>query len=939
MQSLFTTGRIFAIAGSLAILFAAAPSWAAPIERIDGAVAAGWTDIDRPLTRSEALPPIAERGRTMKLDRAHIDSILRSAPMEPTPLGPHYIAPLSWERPVVELPMPDGRSVRIAIEEAPILSKELQAKFPEIRTWRGTGVDDPSIHARLDVTPAGFHAQILTPEGAAYIDPLRRGANDDAYVCFWKRDLRREPFSCGFDPDHAPLPESPIASLSEGLIQALGLNPSGTQLRTYRLAVTTTGEYTTFFGGVAGAAAQVATTVNRMTGIYERDVAIRFDLVAVNSYTDASTDPFDGSDIDDMINNNTSALNDEVGSANYDIGHIFSQGGSGGKAGLGVACGGSKGRGGTSLGNPSGDVFDVDYVSHEVGHQMGADHTFDGTSSSNCSGNRVASSAYEPGGGTTIMAYAGICGADNIQSNSDDYFHVRSYDQIRAFSTGGGACGSVGATGNTVPSISAGPDYTIPRSTPFVLTATGSDPNAGASLTYTWEQFDLGSSASPPSPTNIGPLVRSREGTSSRSRTIPAFAGLLSGSPDPWEVLPGTDRTMTFRVMARDNQMNGGGTDYDEMKLTISGAPFTIVTPSNLECGIGETLTWNKGGSTDANVRARLSTNNGSSFSTLIASTANDGSAGFTTPTTLTTQGRLLLEPIGNIYFALSGMFSIRDTIAPAVTAPANLLNVECTSCSPQGASPSIGTATATDACDASVSLSNNAPATFPLGSTTVTWTGRDDSNNAGTDTQLVTVVDTTKPILTVPGNVTAECTGPAGTPVDIGSASATDACWCTVSIGNDAPPVYPLGSTTVTWTATDGSGNSTTQTQTITVEDTTPPELTVVLSAEVLWPANHKLVTINADITATDICDDAVTVTLLGITSNEPDNGLGDGDMPFDIQGADFGTDDRQFQLRAERSGLGSGRIYTVVYEARDASGNATVEAVDVVVPRDLKR
>jgi len=154
--------------------------------------------------------------------------------------------------------------------------------------------------------------------------------------------------------------------------------------------------------------------------------------------------------------------------------------------------------------------------------------------------------------------------------------------------------------------------------------------------------------------------------------------------------------------------------------------------------------------------------------------------------------------------------------------------------------------------------------------------------------------------------------------------------------VSDDAPPLFPLGPTLVTWTATDASGNVNSDGQTISIEDTTPPEFTTLeLSPAVLWPANHKLVTIDATIVVEDICDAALQVQLVSITSNQPDDGLGDGATEADIQGAAFGTDDRQFQLRAERSGVGSGpRIYTVVYEVTDASGNVTQGSVEVVVP-----
>ncbi|HKB79556.1 MAG TPA: HYR domain-containing protein, partial [Thermoanaerobaculia bacterium] len=510
--------------------------------------------------------------------------------------------------------------------------------------------------------------------------------------------------------------------------------------------------------------------------------------------------------------------------------------------------------------------------------------------------------------------------------------------QIRAYSSGGGACGTLAATGDDPPVPNAGPDYSIPQSTPFTLTGSGNDPN-GDTLTYAWEQYDLGPGIGQPTPTYSGPLFRSYPDRAVASRTFPPMSALISGAATPWEVLPGSNRDLTFRLTVRDNH---GGSDYDTTVVHVNGAPFRITGPSgSVQCGMPSTLTWQVGGSTDPNVQALMSTNNGGAFPvTLLGSTPNDGSAPFNVPQqTLTNQAWIRLAPLGNIDFALQGPLSIVDTLAPAVTAPANLSHIECTQCSPRGASPAIGAATATDACDTTLSISSNAPAVFPLGTTNVTWSGRDDSNNIGTAVQTVQVVDTTPPTIAAPASVTAECTGPSGTPVPLGTPAVGDVCWCSqVTVGNNAPAVFTLGTTTVTWQATDGSGNSSTAVQNVTIQDTTPPDLSVSVSPAVLWPANHKLVAIHADIAVSDICDSAPTVTLVAITSSEPDNGLGDGDTPIDVQGAAFGTDDRDFLLRAERSGLGIGRTYTITYQARDASSNITVKEVTVSVPRSQR-
>ncbi len=251
--------------------------------------------------------------------------------------------------------------------------------------------------------------------------------------------------------------------------------------------------------------------------------------------------------------------------------------------------------------------------------------------------------------------------------------------------------------------------------------------------------------------------------------------------------------------------------------------------------------------------------------------------------------------------------------------------------------------ATGSGPCDQTLSFTNDGPAFFPLGTTTVTFTGTDDFGQETSCSSTVTVEDTTDPVITCPSDITVECTQHGGTPDDdpaiaafLAGASATDICDPNPAITHDGPPVFPLGTTVVTFTATDASGNDATCTASVTVEDTTPPTIDVTLSQTMLWPPNHKMVDITAIVEVEDICDPNPTFELVSIESNEPDNGLGDGDFPDDIQGDDLGTDDVEFQLRAERAGPGDGRIYTINYLASDMSGNTTPATVEVEVPHD---
>ncbi len=555
----------------------------------------------------------------------------------------------------ISLVDPDGNVERFAIYETAIMAPELAAQFPDIKTYAGQGIDDPTATVQLDFTPQGFHAQVLSADGRWYIDPYFH-LNDDFYASYYSADLVTSP------ENGSSLETELISDINRSQVAAR----SGTQLRTYRTAVAASGEYTAFHGGTVNAGqAAIVTAINRVSGIYETELSIRLQLIGNNSslvYTNAVTDPYTNNNADTLLDENQLNIDTVIGNANYDIGHVFSTGG-GGLASLGVVgMTGFKARGETGSSNPVGDAFFVDYVAHEIGHQFSANHTFNVNDS-----NRNETTAYEPGSGSTIMAYAGLFGADDLQSNSDAYFHSASFDEIINFvDTVIPSVGTRTSTGNNVPTVNAGSDFTIPASTPFTLTAVGTDADGTGSLTYNWEERDLGAAQSLSDPDNgFSPLFRSFTPTSSPTRTFPQLTSLLSNTASLGEKLPTTTRELKFRATVRDNNVGGGGVNTDDMVVNVvnTGAAFAVTAPNTAVSwsgGSSQTVTWNVAGTTGnginvANVRILLSTDGGNTFgTTLLASTANDGSANIVVPNTGTTQARIKVEALGNIFFDVS---------------------------------------------------------------------------------------------------------------------------------------------------------------------------------------------------------------------------------------------------------------------------------------------
>ena len=694
------------------------------------------------------------------------NAMQQSAPMENTGRGL-----------TISLPTPDGSTETFEIWKYSMMEPSLQSQFPEIGTYLGRSESVASRTIRIDHTSQGFHAMVQGAGGSWFIDPVYLNETQ-YYQVYYKTDLvNTKSFECGNLA--IEMAEDDVQDVSKTIL------PNGTQLKTYRLAVAATGEYTTFHGGtVADALSAQVTTMNRVNGLYEKDLSVRMIMVANNNlliYTNANTDPYTNNNGGTMLGQNQTNVNNVIGNANYDIGHVFSTGG-GGIASLGSVCTGQKAQGVTGSGAPVGDPFDIDYVAHEMGHQFGANHTFNSSLGSCGGGNRSGNNAYEPGSGVTIMAYAGICGADNLASNSIDNFHTASYNAIRAFITtdDGNNCDVVTNTGNIVPLVDAGPSiYRIPLNTPFRMTATGSSIESGEQVTYSWEEYDLGSSVALATNATSGthPILRSYSPDTSNTRIFPRMQTIVNNTTDNREKLPTYARRLRFRVMIRDNRANGGAASLDSTTIwaTPNTGPFLVSSPNTFltwVSGTTQTVNWSVANTNTApincqTVNIKLSTDGGYTYPiTLLSNVPNNGSASILAPdlgVATTSTCRVMVEAADNIFFDISNSnFTIQT--APEVT-PTALFSVSSGGIICAGKSlnftdqstdsPNTWAWTFQGGTPATSSTQNQTNVTFATAGTyTVTLTA---SNSAGSNTTTQTITVNELPSVTfttTPANV-----------------------------------------------------------------------------------------------------------------------------------------------------------------------------------------
>ncbi len=641
----------------------------------------------------------AQKYRPVRLNMEVLRGLLAKAPVEFTDAAKRAAVELT-------LPLPDGTFARFRVIESPMMEQPLAKLYPDIKTYSGVGLDDPTATMRFDLTPAGFHAIILSVAGTIYIDPYAQ--NDTThYLSYDKRDFRtdEEPFRC-FVQD--------IKQAQARVSPRRPTNVVAGTVRSFRLALAANGEYTNFFRQPGDtdqmargrAFAAMTTTMNRVNAIYRREVAAFMVFVGNENaiiYTDPNTDPYTAAPGTDTINNeNQTNLDSVIGATNYDIGHVVGANGTGGKAALLSLCttNPGKAKGSTGRPNPVGDPFDVDYVAHEIGHQFGANHTFNSITGENCLNQRNARTAYEPGSGSTIMGYAGICALSNtlvgnLQMNSDDYFHIASTDEIDvnlAFGIPSLLCVNEQSTGNTIPAFPALGTHHIPAKTPFELYAADLSDADGDLITYNWEEFDLGSPAPPEDDDGSRPLFRSFRPSLNPRRMFPSLQYILFNANEPPETipcrdaanqlfnclpgekLPETTREMNFYVIARDNQ-DGISTALINLNVHSDSGPFAITSPNTnvtFTQGARKTVTWNVANTNVApisatNVKISLSTGGGYLFDqVLVESTPNDGSEEIVIPNVETDVARIKVESIGDPHVTFFDISNADFRITPS---------------------------------------------------------------------------------------------------------------------------------------------------------------------------------------------------------------------------------------------------------------------------------
>ena len=621
----------------------------------------------------------------------------------------------------LSIPLPSREMLNLTITKTSVMAPQLAAKYPQIQTYQASVTSRPEIHGVVDINELGFHGMLFMEDGRRlFIDP-RQSAGKTYYISYYDDEYHpsdKKKYQCSIDS--LPITQHSAKRDANHFSSKKPLARTGANLRTYRLAMAATGTYTTHYGGtVSGALSAMTTTIARVNQIYERDLAVKLELIADNDkiiFTDA-TDPYtDNTDNSKLIDENTAVINPIINVNNYDIGHVVTKNEGGGIAALGSVCSSFKAEAMTGHPDPKNDPFDIDFLAHELGHQFGANHSFnaiDGGCNRNPLDNSTPSTAWEIGNGATIMSYAGVCeSANDVVSNSIAMFHTGSIREMSQFiddSSQGSSCGTASSLSNQQPTANAGSDYTIPAETPFQLVGIGNDADSGDILSYSWEQMDLGNSANIADGDVTGtdnPLFRVFAPSNSNTRTFPQLPHILANTQSIGEILPTTDRNLKFALTVRDQK---GGVADDEVNLAVikTSTPFKITshtTSSSFVAGTSTSITWDVG-ETDitpiscSNVDLSISVDGGHTFPTfLIQNSANDGNETVVIPsnTTANTETRFKVACSNNIFFDISDAnLNITASVTPSaveligtITPPSDVVFVEEDACLSGGSTP-----------------------------------------------------------------------------------------------------------------------------------------------------------------------------------------------------------------------------------------------------------
>ncbi len=573
---------------------------------------------------------------------------------------------------VLALPLPSGNVTEVTLKKNSLITNKLNEINPHLQSF--SIVPNREIAGgKVTLSQKGVDAMIQKRSGKViFIDPVSNNQDNEIYISYEKQaqDHKHGGFICGANKSNFSIQES-LGQLStdrfnQTLATRMQARPQQSLIN-YKIAVATTGEYTAKHGGtVEGAMAAIATTLNRVNQVLEQDLGIHLTLVENNHLlinTDASSDPFDASTTLDLVIQNQAYIDSIIGNDNYDIGHLFTANG-GGLAAIGSACHRfNKAKGVSGIANPVSDSFDLDFVAHEIGHQLGATHTFN-SAQGLCSGNtREAITAFEPGSGSTIMSYAGYCGLDNLQSNSDAMYHIGNIEQIRYYTSQdtGADCGQRLNSSNQPPVPNAGQNHVIPSRTPFELTGSAHDAD-GDDLLFAWEQLDAGDASPENQDKGNNALFRVNMPSDDKGRIFPVLSNVLGDTNTRGETLPESERTMRFSFVAQDG-FNPAQSDEMMILVKRTGSRFALNLPrSQYTIGTSYPIYWNVANTDQSPVNCSsvdilLSVNRANSFDILLGDNIpNTGEATIVIPTTtsLTTSGRFKIKCSDNIFFAIS---------------------------------------------------------------------------------------------------------------------------------------------------------------------------------------------------------------------------------------------------------------------------------------------